>query len=82
MVLLLWSQCDLLPQKIIFKKVRKLANKYGCILIFDEITSGFHDHYGGIHLKYKVTPDIAIFGKSIANGYPISAIIGKKENYE
>ena len=67
------------PKNNFLKKVRKLANKYGCILIFDEITSGFHDHYGGIHLKYKVTPDIAIFGKSIANGYPISAIIGKKK---
>ena len=41
--------------------------------------TGFHDYYGGIHLKYKIYPDIAIFGKSIANGYPISAIIGKKK---
>ena len=47
-------------------------------MIFDEITSGFHDYFGGLHLKYKINPDIAIFGKSIANGYPISAIIGKK----
>ncbi len=66
------------PKNNFLKKVRSLANKYKCILIFDEITSGFHDHYGGIHLKYKVNPDLAIFGKSIGNGYPISAIIGKK----
>ena len=46
-------------------------------MIFDEITSGFKDNYGGIHLKFKVNPDIAIYGKSIGNGYPISAIIGK-----
>ena len=58
--------------------MRLLANKHKCILIFDEITSGFHDYYGGIHLKYNVNPDIAIFGKSIGNGYPISAIIEKK----
>ena len=68
-----------LPKNNFLIKVRKLANKYKCILIFDEITSGFHDTFGGIHLKYKVNPDIAIFGKSIANGYPISAIIGKKK---
>ncbi len=67
-----------LPENNFLLEVRKLANKYKCILIFDEITSGFHDFYGGLHLKLKVKPDIAIFGKSIANGYPISAIIGKK----
>ena len=67
------------PPKVNFlSNVRKLATKYKCVLIFDEITSGFHDYYGGLHMKYKVYPDIAIFGKSIANGFPISAIIGKK----
>ncbi len=67
------------PENNFLKKVKTLSKKYNCILIFDEITSGFHDHYGGIHLKYKVFPDMAIFGKSIANGYPISAIIGKRK---
>ena len=66
------------PKNKFLKKVRALADKYKCILIFDEITSGFHDYYGGIHLKYDVNPDLAIFGKSIGNGYPISAIIGKR----
>ena len=67
-----------LPENNFLSEVRKLANKYKCILIFDEITSGFHDYYGGLHLKLKVKPDMAIFGKSIGNGYPISVIIGKK----
>ena len=67
------------PKNNFLKKVRQLANKYKCILIFDEITSGFHDWFGGIHLKYNIAPDLAIFGKSIGNGYPISAIIGKKK---
>ena len=49
------------------------------LIDLDEITSGFKDNYGGLHLKLKVNPDIAIFGKSIGNGYPISAIIGRKE---
>ena len=67
------------PDKNFLEKVKKIANKNRALLIFDEITSGFKDNYGGIHLKFKVNPDIAIFGKSIGNGYPISAIIGKKK---
>ena len=67
------------PKNNFLKKVRKLANKHKCILIFDEITSGFHDILGGHHLKLGVNPDMAIFGKSIGNGYPISAILGKKK---
>ena len=66
------------PEKNFLKKVKSIARKNGAILIFDEITSGFKDIYGGLHLKYKVNPDIAIYGKSLGNGYPISAIIGKK----
>ena len=69
----------MLPEKKFSKKVRKIATKNNIILIFDEITSGFHDVYGGIHLKFKVNPDLAIFGKSLGNGFPISSIIGKKK---
>ena len=67
------------PNQNFLKQVKLIAKKNKAILIFDEITSGFKDNYGGIHLKLKVNPDIAIFGKSIGNGYPISAIIGKKK---
>ena len=70
------------PKKNFLKQVKILAKKNNAILIFDEITSGFKDNYGGIHLKLNVNPDIAIFGKSIGNGYPISAIIGKKKIME
>ena len=67
------------PKDNFLHKVKQIAKKNKAILIFDEITSGFKDYYGGIHLKIGVNPDIAIFGKSIGNGYPISAIIGKKK---
>tara|TARA_B100000963_G_C22607255_1_gene663182 strand:+ start:484 stop:1791 length:1308 start_codon:yes stop_codon:yes gene_type:complete len=70
------------PKKNFLKQVKILAKKNNAILIFDEITSGFKDNYGGIHLKLNVNPDMAIFGKSIGNGYPISAIIGKKKIME
>ena len=48
-------------------------------MIFDECTSGFRENFGGLHLKYNVIPDIAIFGKALGNGYAINAIVGKKE---
>ena len=67
------------PSRNFLKQVKSIATKNNALLIFDEITSGFKDNYGGLHLKLKVNPDLAIFGKSIGNGYPISAIIGRKK---
>tara|TARA_B100000965_G_scaffold403342_1_gene431216 strand:- start:1130 stop:2440 length:1311 start_codon:yes stop_codon:yes gene_type:complete len=66
------------PKDNFLQKVKKLAKKNGAILIFDEITSGFHENLGGLHLKLKVNPDMAIFAKALGNGYPISAVIGKR----
>ena len=67
------------PKNNFLKKVRKLATKKNIILIFDECTSGFRSTDGGLHKKFKVNPDIAIFGKALGNGHAITAIIGKKE---
>jgi glutamate-1-semialdehyde 2,1-aminomutase len=58
------------------KDLRSYADEIGAVLIFDEITSGFRMCPGGIHRKYKVHPDIAVFAKSMANGYAMSAILG------
>ena len=66
------------PKKGFLKKVRKLCDERNLILIFDECTSGFRETFGGIHKKYGVNPDMAIFGKAIGNGYPMNAIIGKR----
>ena len=67
------------PQKNFLQKIRHLSSKHNVILIFDECTSGFRETFGGLHKKYKVNPDMAIFGKAIGNGYPINAIIGKNK---
>ena len=67
------------PQNNFLQKVRKICDKKKIILIFDECTSGYRENMGGIHLKFKVNPDIAIFGKALGSGYAINAIIGKKE---
>ena len=48
-------------------------------MIFDECTTGFRHEFGGIHKLYKIEPDLAMFGKSLGNGYAITACIGKKE---
>lgn len=71
-----------LPQDNFLHKVRKLATERGIVLIFDECTSGFRETYGGIHKKYGVEPDMALFGKALGNGYSITAVIGKQEIME
>ena len=68
---------DLKPQSNFLEKIRKICSLNNIILIFDECTTGFRENFGGIHMKYKVYPDIAMFGKSMGNGYAITAIIGR-----
>ena len=70
------------PKKNFLEKVRKLATRKKIVLIFDECTSGFRESFGGLHLKYKVYPDICILGKALGNGFPITAVLGKKEIME
>ena len=70
---------NLSPQNKFLQKVRKICNKKKIILIFDECTSGYRENMGGIHLKFKVNPDMSIFGKALGSGYAINAIIGKKK---
>lgn len=67
------------PKDGFLQKVRQIANQNKIVLVFDEISAGFRQNVGGVHLLYKVYPDIAVFGKAISNGYPMSAIIGRKK---
>ena len=64
------------PKNNFLQKVRKLASEKGIVLVFDECTTGFRETFGGIHKKYDVEPDMAMFGKALGNGYAITAIIG------
>ena len=57
--------------------VRELATREDIVLVFDECTSGFRKVLGGLHLHYGVEPDIAVFGKTLGNGYAINAIVGR-----
>jgi len=70
------------PEDNFLQKVRDLATARGIVLVFDECTSGFRETYGGIFKKYSVEPDLTVFGKTIANGYALTAVVGKKEVME
>ena len=57
------------------RELRKIADRYNAILIFDEVTSGFRFNFGGIHLNHGVSPDICVFAKALGNGFPIAAVL-------
>lgn len=67
------------PQNLFLENVRQLCDDYGVVLIFDECTSGFRETFGGLHLKFGVYPDLAMFGKALGNGYAVSAVIGTED---
>ena len=64
------------PKKNFLENVRKLTKNKNIVLIFDECTSGFRETFGGLHLKYKISPDIVTFGKALGNGYAVNAVLG------
>ena len=66
------------PDPGFLEGVRELCTRHGIVLIFDECTSGFRETFGGLHLKYGVEPDMAMFGKALGNGYAITATIGRR----
>jgi glutamate-1-semialdehyde 2,1-aminomutase len=66
------------PADGFLEKVRELTRRRGIVLIFDECTSGFRQSFGGLHKLYGVEPDVAIFGKTLGNGYAITAVIGRR----
>lgn len=66
------------PDQGFLKGVKKLAHAYGALLVFDEVITGFRWSLGGAQFYFGVTPDLATFGKSMANGMPISALVGKR----
>ncbi|MEO8017094.1 MAG: aminotransferase class III-fold pyridoxal phosphate-dependent enzyme [Pseudomonadota bacterium] len=70
------------PDVEFLKNVRRLATENSIVLIFDECTSGFRQSFGGLHKLYGVDPDMAILGKTLGNGYAITAVIGRREVME
>lgn len=67
------------PEKRFLEEVKEITKKEGAVLIYDEVVSGFRMALGGAQEYFKVTPDMTAVGKGMANGLPLSALVGKKE---
>ncbi len=66
------------PEPGFLAEVRAIASDIGAVLIYDEITTGFRQTCGGIHLLHEVEPDMAVFAKAMSNGYAMAAVIGRE----
>ena len=67
------------PKEGFLQGLRTLCDEFGIALIFDEVITGFRLGLGGAQQHFGITPDLSIFAKAMGSGYPISAIVGKKE---
>lgn len=70
------------PEDNFLQKVRDLATRKNIVLVFDECSSGFRETFGGIFKKFNVEPDLVMFGKTIGNGYALTAVVGRKSVME
>ena len=68
-----------IPEPGFLEGARELADKYGSVLVFDEVRTCFRLRMGGAQELYGVTPDLTVLGKGMANGYAISVVTGKKD---
>lgn len=68
-----------IPENNFLRDVKALTHFNGAVLVFDEIVSGFRIALGGAQEYFSVIPDLATFGKGMANGMPLSAVVGKRE---
>jgi len=71
-----------LPPPGFLEGVRELADRHGVLLIFDEVSCGFRVGLGGVQELTGVTPDLSVFAKAISNGYPMGAVVGRREVME
>jgi glutamate-1-semialdehyde 2,1-aminomutase len=67
------------PEPGFLEGLREACDRHGVVLIFDEIITGFRVALGGAQAHFKVTPDLAIFGKAMGSGFPISALVGSRK---
>ncbi len=72
----------LLPAPGYLEGLRRLTERWGALLIFDEIITGFRMGLGGAQAHYGVRPDLATFGKALAGGAPLSAVAGRADIVE
>jgi glutamate-1-semialdehyde aminotransferase/spore coat polysaccharide biosynthesis protein SpsF (cytidylyltransferase family) len=71
-----------LPESGFLETVLEICRREGALLIFDEVVTGFRIALGGAQSHFGVTPDLACFGKAMANGFPLSAVVGRTDVME
>jgi glutamate-1-semialdehyde 2,1-aminomutase len=76
---MLGNCAGVMPQEGYLKKIRELCTKYGIVLIFDEVKTGFRIANGGAQEFFKIDADLVTFAKAMGNGFPIAAIAGKED---
>ncbi|HXH81347.1 MAG TPA: glutamate-1-semialdehyde 2,1-aminomutase [Candidatus Tectomicrobia bacterium] len=69
----------IVPDRDFLRGVREVTRRYGVLLVFDEIVTGFRLAYGGAQEYYGVVPDVAAYGKAVAGGFPLAAVAGRAE---
>lgn len=69
----------ILPKPGYLKELRQISEKYGVVLIFDEVITGFRMGLGGAQGYYNIIPDLSVYAKGLGGGYPVAALGGKKE---
>jgi glutamate-1-semialdehyde 2,1-aminomutase len=72
----------IMPSEGYLERARALCSQHGAVLIFDEVITGFRVHLGGAQALLGVTPDLAVFGKAMANGFPLSCLGGRRDIME
>lgn len=75
----MFNASPVFPKPGFLEGLRELTKKYGVVLIFDEVITGFRLSLGGAQQYFGVTPDLATFAKAMAGGYPVSVVAGKEE---
>jgi len=76
---MLGNTAGIMPRPNYVEKIRELCDKYGIVLIFDEVKTGFRIANGGAQEYFKVKADLATYAKAMANGFPLGAIAGREE---
>jgi glutamate-1-semialdehyde 2,1-aminomutase len=76
------AETSIAPRGGFLAEVRGLCDRFGALMVLDEMITGFRWHVGGAQRVHDVVPDLSTFGKAIANGFPLAALAGKREIME
>jgi glutamate-1-semialdehyde 2,1-aminomutase len=76
---MLGNCASVMPKKGFLEKIRELCTKYGIVMVFDEVKTGFRIANGGAQEFFKIQADLVTYAKAMGNGYPVAAIAGKEE---